>query len=61
MSQDPVEFYAELLHTTDDAYLFFDGDNKIWIAKSKAKLEHIKDKDYLIEVPYWLALEEGII
>lgn len=63
-----VEFYAELKHETHKedkqagAYLFFDGVNDIWIPKSLTiSVEHIKDNNYSIEIPEWVALDKGII
>ena len=57
-----VDFIAEMKHETEYAYLFFDGLNKIWIAKSQIiTMTRLKGRDWEISVPYWVAEEKGII
>ena len=59
MGQKTVSFYGELKDETVLAWLIFDGINEIWIPKSKAKLRKIKNYDYEIKVPEWLAKKKG--
>jgi hypothetical protein len=57
-----VDFIAEMKHETEYAYLFFDGLNKIWIAKSQIlNMTRIKGRDWEISIPRWLAEEKEII
>ena len=57
-----VEFYMEMRRETELAYLFFDGICEVWNPKSQvAQLNHVKDKDYEVHVPEWLAKEKEII
>lgn len=57
-----IEFYAELRHEKELAYLFFDGANEIWIPKSQIKhMEQAGDKDFEIHIPEWLAIKKEII
>lgn len=62
MSDRTEVFYGELRDETDKGYLVFDGINEIWIPRSQIKrLRKVRDNDFEIEVPLWLAEKEGII
>jgi len=61
---DPVEFCGELRHETKAAYLVYDGENEVWIAKSQVQEARQIDrhgKDWEFTIPEWLAEEKGII
>lgn len=47
--------------TTDDAVLMTDGVNEFWLPKSQIEMEHLKEHDYEVTVPLWLALKKGMI
>lgn len=62
MADGTVEFYAELKYTSENAYLFTDGVDEFWIAKSVViNMVHQKGHDYEVEVPHWVAKKKGII
>jgi hypothetical protein len=55
---DIIEIAGELRHETDKAYLLFDGDKEVWIAKSLGEWdEHSKT----MQMPEWLAHSKGLI
>ncbi len=62
-----VDFIAEMIHFTDQAYLLYDGVNKIWIPKSQIlNYDELPDKlekgvDYEFIIPEWLAIEKEVI
>lgn len=62
-SEPPVEFYAEINHETEKAYLFFDGASKIWLPKGFIiDLDMCADqKTYSVTIPHWLAKDKEII
>jgi hypothetical protein len=57
-NHDLIEIAGELRHETEKAYLFFDGDKEVWLAK--ALCEWSAD-DKTMQMPEWLALEKGLI
>lgn len=59
----PVELELELIHTTEDAYLFSDGDTEEWIPRALVQsMEETDEEDtYLVTLPEWLALDRGFI
>ena len=58
-----VEIYAYLEHATDEAYLIFDGIQKVWLPESQVEV----NEDIAIEehgtfvMPEWLAMEKELI
>jgi hypothetical protein len=59
-----VEFYADLQRETELAFLFNDGDNDIWLPKSKIKDLQLMDyiqNTYCIVIPECLATDKGIV
>jgi hypothetical protein len=57
-NHDIIEIAGELRHETDKAYLLFDGDKEVWIAKSLGEWdEQLKT----MQMPEWLAHSKGII
>ena len=57
-NHDIIEIAGELRHETDKAYLLFDGDKEVWIAKGLGEWdEHSKT----MQMPEWLALDKGLI
>lgn len=53
-----VDIAGELRHQTDDAYLVFDGKQKVWLPKSL--VEH-DEAEGTFAMPEWLATEKGLI
>lgn len=62
MSTKMVEIEGEVVHQTDDAYLFYDGKTKDWIPKSKVD-DECEEEGVItsIFIPEWLALDKGFI
>jgi len=59
-----VEFTMEIKAETTLAYLFFDGDNEMWIPKSQiSEFDRHGDDDDMatFEIPEWLAIEKDLI
>jgi hypothetical protein len=57
-NRDIIEIAGELRHEMEKAYLLFDGDKEVWIAKSLGEWdEHSKT----MQMPEWLALDKGLI
>lgn len=57
------DFCGELKKETDSAYLFFDGDNDVWLPKSQISEMYKMDgyeKEYCLQIPEWLAIKKGI-
>jgi hypothetical protein len=53
-----IEIAGELRHETEKAYLLFDGDKEVWIAKSLGEWDaHSKT----MQMPEWLAFERGLL
>jgi hypothetical protein len=62
MADGTVEFYGEVKHETNAAYLISDGADEFWIPKSQiVEMEKISGLDYKFEIPEWLAREKGVI
>lgn len=58
----PVKLIAELMHETDNAYLFNDGENDFWIPKSQcADMDQLDDTNYEFSIPEWLAIKNGVV
>jgi hypothetical protein len=55
------EFYLHLIRDTDKAFLFTDGVEEYWLPKSQVEVTLVKDKDYEVLVPEWLAKEKELI
>jgi len=59
---NPVEFCGEIKNESDLAYMVYDGDSITWIPKSQVmKLKPVKNSDFIITIPEWLAIEKGIV
>jgi hypothetical protein len=58
---DMMEFYLEAIGETDRAVWFTDGENRVWLPKSQIEAKHVKDSDFQVFVPIWLAKEKGLI
>ena len=62
-SKEMIEFAVEKIHETELGLVVFDGDKEIPLPKSQIKI--IKgpgfDDMMLIEVPEWLAINEGLV
>ncbi len=59
---EPIEFYLELKYETSEAYLFSDGIDKFWIPKTQImELEHVKENDYQVTLPEWVAKSKEMI
>ena len=56
-----IEFYLELKRPTKAAYLFTDGVGEYWLPKSQVEVNHVKDNEYNVFVPEWLAEEKEMI
>ena len=56
-----IEFYLEVKRETDMAILFTDGVEGFWLPKSCITKDHVKDNDYKVFVPEWLAEKKGMI
>ena len=59
--KDEIEFYLELKTERKAAYLFTDGIDEFWLPKSQVEAVHVKDKEYNVFVPEWLAKEKELI
>ena len=62
-SREMIEFTVEKIHETDLGLVIHDGDKEISLPKSQIKI--LKGPAFndmmLIEVPEWLATNEGMI
>ena len=56
-----IEFYLEKKRETKAAFLFTDGVGEYWIPKSQVVANHIKENDYEVIMPEWLAKEKEMI
>jgi len=56
-----IEFYLEEKRETEMAILFTDGVDEFWLPKSCITKDHVKDNDYKVFVPEWLAHKKGMI
>ena len=59
--KDEIEFYLELKRETKAAYLFTDGVDEFWLPKSQVEATKIKENNYEVFVPEWLAKEKEMI
>lgn len=41
--------------------LYTDGENDFWISRRYHRREHLRDSDYLVFIPPWLAKKMGVI
>jgi len=59
-----VEFVCAIVKETDDAFLVFEGDKKVWISKSQVidyeQVETGKNA-YEFIIPEWLAIKKEIV
>ena len=61
---DNTNLELEILHETDDAYLFRMEDTTRWVAKSlvdSTELVSQSEDLYEVTMPVWLAKEKGFI
>ena len=63
MSEEMVEVSVEILHATENAYKVYDGKTRCWIPRSKVKDDPHADRgaDVDLEIPVWLAENEGLV
>lgn len=53
---------VELRAETDKAWLVFDGTQEVWIPRSQAELEKIRDKNlWMLTAPEWLMVAKGLL
>jgi hypothetical protein len=52
-----IDIAAHLQHETPEAYLIYDGLNKVWLPKKM--VEHNNDGTFTM--PEWLAKDKGLI
>ena len=61
-SKEPVEFFAEVRHRTENALLLFDGAAEFWIPKSQILTQEKMDThNWRFEIPQWLAEAKEIV
>lgn len=53
-----VDISGELIHETERAWLFTDGENRVWLPKSICEWD---EQAGVMTVPEWIALEKGLI
>lgn len=58
MSEATVDLDGEVVHETDDAYLFSDGERRVWLPKSQCEWD--PDAKKMI-VPVWLAEDRELV
>jgi len=63
-SRESIEVSGEIFAETDEAILFFDGVEEMWIPKSQ--ILDMEESDHFpgvvtIVIPEWLATEKGLI
>jgi hypothetical protein len=60
---DEVEVYLERIRSTDEAILFTDGDNEIWLPKfviiDSERIQ--RGRNYKVTIPFWVARQKEII
>lgn len=64
MSLETVEMYLEVKidQKKYEAILFTDGDEEFWIPRSCIEdMDHIRKKDYTVQVHRWFAEKEGLV
>lgn len=53
---------VELKAETAKAWLVFDGTREVWIPKSQAELEKVRDKNlWMLTAPEWLMIDKGLL
>lgn len=55
---DLVEFAAEKVHETENAYLFDFGDDEHWLPKSQVDYD---EKTLIVKIPEWLAIDKKLV
>ena len=61
MDKKMIEFYFEIEHETEKAYLVSDGENKIWLPKSQVEVIKELKEGAEFEIPEWLAKDKGLV
>ena len=62
MENNTVEIWLKVVHQTKLAYLTNDGGTLNWLPKSQVEiLDSAEGEEYLMSVPEWLALDNGLI
>ena len=54
----PVAVNGEIIHETDQAWLFSDGGTEVWLPKSQCKWA---EDDKAMLMPEWLAVAKGLV
>jgi len=57
-NHDIIEIAGELRRETEKAYLLFDGDKEVWLAKALCEWD---ENSKIMQMAEWLALEKGLI
>lgn len=62
-NNDPVELELELIHSTEDAHLFSDGDSEAWLPRALIQsMDEADEEDtFVVTIPEWLAKDRGLI
>lgn len=63
MSDEIVEICGTIIHETDESILLTDGDIEFWLPLSLITYDAqcgVGD-EVIVEVPYWLCVEEELI
>lgn len=58
MAKELFDVAGETRAETELAYLFFDGDQEVWLPKSQCQWD---PDDRTMTMPVWLAQEKGLI
>jgi len=57
-NHDIIEIAGEVHNETEKAFLFFDGDKKAWVPKSKCDWDA---DSKTMQMPEWLAIDKGFV
>lgn len=61
MDRNQIEVYLERLWVGDKAAKFTDGVDEFFLPLSQIEIRHIKDNDFEVVMPEWLAKTKGIV
>jgi hypothetical protein len=56
-----VNITCSVKHETHQAILVDDGDQQVWLPKSKIETDAVGDGTIIVRVPEWLAKDRGLI
>jgi hypothetical protein len=60
-NHDLIDLTVILITETDKAILVDDGDNRVWLPKSKVEIEPRSDGSHTVTLPEWLAIDKGLV